>query len=550
MNNKKYILGIDFGTLSARCVVTSLTGDELGEKTVFYPHGVMSDTLPSGKVLPADFALQHPSDYIFSAKESISAALSAAGITADEILGIGIDFTACTMLPVDEALTPLCLKDEFSDEPHSYVKLWKHHAATEEADIINALAKERDESWLNIYGGAISCEWMLPKIFETLRRAPRVYDATYRFIEAADWLTGLLTGAESRSVSFIGFKAQWNEENGYPSDGFMKALHPGLSGIVGTKLSEKVVGLGQCVGFTTEAGASIFGLVPGIAVAAPLIDAHAALPALGLTKSGDLMMIVGTSSCHIMNSDQYKGLSGCAGCVKDGAIPGLYTFEAGQAAVGDIFDWFVKNCVPASYIKEAEDCGISIHKLLREKAKDIKIGESGLIALDWHNGNRSILSDPKLSAMMLGMTLSTRPEEMYRAWLEASAFGTKMIVENFEQNDVPVGRIMAAGGIALKDELFMQIYADVLGKEVEVSSASQAGALGSAAFAAVAAGVYPDINAAAEHFAKPVHRIYTPIEENVLKYRELYEEYKMLHDYFARGENDVMKRLIEKRRNI
>ena len=543
MENKRYTLGLDFGTLSVRGVIADELGNCIAEATCDYPHGVMDDKLPSGISLPARFALQHPSDYLTSARRVVTEAVAVAGISASAVVGVGIDFTGCTMLPVDEELVPLCLKDEFANEPHAYVKLWKHYGAMEEAAVINAVARERGEGWLASYGGSVSPEWLLPKILETANKAPLVYAATYRFVEAADWLTWVLTGEESHSAGFAGYKALWNDETGYPSSEFMEAVSPALSGIVGTKISTKVISVGACAGYLTASGAALLGLCPGAAVSTPCLDAHSPMPALGMDRPGELMLIVGTSGVQVVNATERKEFGGYLGCCKDAIIPGLYSYETGQAAVGDIFDWFVKNCVPASYEAEAQQRGIGIHKLLREKAARLAVGEGGLVALDWHNGNRSPLADPALSSVMLGMTLATRPEHMYRAWLEASVFGTKSIVDNLEAGGVHVTRAVAAGGIALKDELLMQIFADVLGINVEVSASAQAPALGSAAYAAVAAGIYPSLNAAARAFERPMHKVFYPIPENREAYARLYREYKTLEEYFAKGENDAMKRL-------
>lgn len=540
---KRYVIGIDFGTLSGRAVlVDAANGNELAEGTVGYPHGVMDGALPSGRKLPPLFALQHPQDYL-DVLGAVPRVLAEAGVRPEEVAGLGIDFTACTMLPVDEAGIPLCFLPEFADEPHAYVKLWKHHAAQPEADDVNALAAERKEEWLSIYGGKVSSEWMLPKILETLRYAPHVYEKTARFTEAADWLSRMLTGRETHSAAFAGYKALWNAETGYPSNDFMAALDPRLCGIVGTKISENVLGVDQIAGALDGQGSRLTGLPIGTPLALPMIDAHAAMPALNITGDGDLMMIVGTSGCHILNSAQRKPVDGISGYVKDGVIPGFYTYEAGQAAVGDIFDWFVKNHVPESYRKEAVERGVGIHQLLREKAEKLRAGESGLLALDWLNGNRSVLVNANLTGMMLGLTLQTKPEEEYRAWIEATAFGTRMILEQYEKNGIEIRSVCAAGGIAKKDGMMMQIYADVTGKEIRIAASSQAGALGSAICAATAAGVYPSMQTAAKAMSGPYIRTYRPIAENQAVYHRLYAEYKTLHDYFGRGGNPVMERL-------
>ena len=541
----RYVIGIDYGTLSGRCVLVDVnSGEEIAESVLNYAHAVMDETLPNGEKLPSSFALQHPEDYLDVLRTTVPDVLSKAGISAEDVIGLGIDFTACTVLPMDEKGTPLCMKDEFKDNKHSYVKLWKHHAAQPEADEINELAAKRGEPWLPIYGGKVSCEWALPKILETLRKAPEVYDNTYRFIEAADWLSLMLTGEETHSAPFAGYKGLWNAETGYPSNDFMTALDPRLDGIVGTKLSEKVLGMDKKAGYINESGAALTGLNIGTPVSLPMIDAHAAMPALNITDDGDLMLIVGTSSCHILNSKEVKSVEGICGYVKDGVVPGLYTYEAGQAGVGDIFDWFVKNCVPAGYAEEAREKGISIHKLLREKASKLSVGESGLLALDWWNGNRSVLVNSNLTGMILGMTLGTKPEEIYRALIEATAFGLKVIVEQYENSGISINSICAAGGIAQKDEMMMQIYADVLDREIRIAGSTQAGALGSAIYASVAAGAYADLKAAAEKLSKPDAKTYAPIAENAMAYKRLYGEYKTLHDYFGK-ENKVMERLNE-----
>ncbi len=539
----KYVVGIDYGTLSGRAVlIDAESGAEVASSVLEYPHAVMDTQLPSGERLPADFALQHPADYLEVLRVTIPSLLRDAGITADEVRGVGIDFTGCTMLPIDKNGTPLCMTEKYKDEKHAYVKLWKHHAAAPYADRLNALAKERGEKWLSIYGGTVSCEWALPKILETLCEAPEVYADTDRFIEAADYLSLVLTGEETHSAIFAGFKWLWNERTGYPSNDFMEALDPRLSGIVGTKISERVVGTDGIAGRINESGAALTGLAVGTPVAIPLIDAHAGMPTLNATGEGDLILIIGTSACQLVNDRRALPIDGICGYVKDGTVPGLYTYEAGQAAVGDIFDWFVKNGVPASYHAAAAKEGVSIHQYLRARAERLAVGESGLLALDWHNGNRSTLVNPALSGMVLGLTLATRPEEIYRALIEGTAFGLRVIVEQYEKGGIEIRHACAAGGIANKDPMLMQIYADVLNKSIAVAGSSQAGALGSAAYAAVAAGIYPDIRVASEKLAPPYACVYTPKPENVAAYEALYREYKTLYDYFGK-KNAVMERL-------
>ena len=532
-----YAIGIDYGTLSGRALLVDLqTGEEKAEAVYAYPHGVMDRTLPNGTPLPPEYALQHPNDYLEVLRTTVPAVLQKVGVRAEEVAGLCIDFTACTLLPVDENGLPLCMKAAYADEKHAYVKLWKHHAAQPEADEINALAAARGEKWLPIYGGKISPEWAIPKILEILREAPDVYHATHRFIEAADWLSFMLTGEESHSAVFAGYKALWNAEDGYPSNEFFKALDPRLDGIVGTKLSQRVRGMDQMAGLLNAEGARLTGLCKGMPVALPMIDAHAAMPAAGITQEGELLMIVGTSTCHIVHAKQKAHVEGICGYVRDGVIPHLYTYEAGQAAVGDSFDWVLRTCIPASYTSEAEVLGIGLHRLLREKASRLAAGESRLLALDWFNGNRSVLVNSNLKGMILGLDLQTKPEEIYRAIIESTAFGARVIVEQYEKSGIAIKRISAAGGIAQKDEMMMQIYADVLGREIRIVGTAQAGALGSAIYASVAAGVFSSVAEASARLSKPACRVFYPNEKNQAVYNGLYREYKKLHDYFGAGE--------------
>lgn len=541
---KGYTVGIDFGTLSGRAVLMDAqSGEILGSAVMAYPHGVLSDMLPDGTVLPVHTALQHPEDYLGVLRTVVREVLKKANARAEDVLGIGFDFTACTMLPLNERMMPLCMDDGYAHEPNAYVKLWKHHASEPDAQKITEIARRRGEPFLARYGGKISSEWMIPKILQILRESPQIYEKTYRFSEAADWIFWLLTEKEIYSAPFAGFKALWNEEEGYPSPDFFEAVDPRMKNLIGTKLSEKITPICRTGFSLSRSGAELVGLPEGTPVAVPLLDAHASMPALGVTKEGLLMLILGTSAVHMANAREMHSVSGICGSVRDGVIPGFVSYEAGQACCGDHFDWFVKNALPASYKEDAEKQGMNPHRYLREKAKKLSAGESGLLCLDWFNGNRSVLCDSDLRGMILGLTLNTKPEEIYRALIEATAYGTRMILENFEKNGIPTGQIIASGGIAEKDEMMMQIYADVMGCPITVSDATMSASVGSAMYAAVAAGCYETIEAASEQLAKKTGRTYTPIESNVAIYDRLYEEYKALHDYFGRGENNVMKRL-------
>ncbi len=543
----KYAIGVDYGTLSARALVVEIgTGRELGSGVMNYPHAVMDERLPDGTRLRPDWALEHPEDYLDCLAYTIPEAIRASGIDAQDVIGIGIDFTACTLVATDKAGVPLCLKSEFEHNPHAYVKLWKHHAAQIEADVINELAAARGEAFLSRYGGKTSSEWMLPKIWQTLKEAPEVYDSADCFIEAGDWVVWRLTGKQARSSSLAGYKALWHKREGYPPDDFFGALDKRLAHVVDEKLSRDIFPIGAKAGEITEEAAMLTGLKPGTAVAVCNIDAHVSLPAAGLTQPGDMLMIMGTSTCHIMVSDEEKRVPGICGVVEDGVIPGLLGYEGSQM-MGDHFNWFVDNCVPESYAREAREKEVDLHVLLSGKAQLLKAGESGLLALDWWNGNRSVLVDGTLSGMMLGMTLTTKPEEIYRALIEGTAYGARMILDTFDNSGARIKNLYACGGIAQKNAFVMQVYADVTGREIRIARSTQAPALGSAMFGALAAGKavggYDSIEDAAREMGGVLDTVYRPIAENQRVYEKLYAEYAKLHDYFGRGGNGVMKKL-------
>ncbi len=544
----KYSIGLDYGTLSGRALLVNVeTGEEVATAVYDYPHAVMDEQLPCGKKLKADWALQDPQDYIDVLKVTIPKVLADSGVSPEDVVGVGVDFTACTILPVLSDGTPLCFLDEYKSEPHAYVKLWKHHAAQDLADIMNEKAIERGESWLANYGGKISSEWAIPKVWQVLREAPEIYAKADRFIEAADWVIWQLTGKETRNACCAGYKAMWNKNTGFPSKDFFKSLDPKLENVIEEKFGTDILPLGAKAGEVTEAGSALTGLSVGTSVAVGVIDAHIFVPAVGMKTEGEMLAIMGTSTCHMMLGKDEVQVKGICGVVADGIMPGFYGYEAGQGCVGDHFQWFIENCVPASYIEEAKNEGINIHKFLRKKCEAKKPGESGLVALDWWNGNRSVLVDAELTGLMLGMTLRTKPEDMYRALIEATAYGTRMIIETFREQGVPVNAFFAAGGISQKDPMTMQIYADVINMPIKIAGSEQAGALGSAIFGAVAAGAenggYDDVFKAAETMGKVRDTVYIPNEENSKIYDKLFAEYKIFHDYFGRGANDVMKRL-------
>ncbi|MBO5110770.1 MAG: ribulokinase [Clostridia bacterium] len=549
MTDKKYTVGVDFGTLSGRAVLVDVAnGEELASSTLNYPHAVMDAFMPDGVTpLPPDWALQHPQDYLDVLSTTIPAVLAETGVSPDDVIGVGIDFTASTLMPVYRHGTPLCLTERYKNEPHAYVKLWKHHAAQSYANRMTDIAKERGEMWLNRYGGKISSEWTFPKIWQTLDEAPEVYREADAFVEAADWIVWQLCGESTRNSCSAGYKAFYCKGEGYPSKDFFRALDPRLGGVIEDKMNAPVRSIGGCAGYVTEAASALTGLKVGTAVAVANVDAHVTVPALGIDGPGKMLAIMGTSTCHMLMDRTAHTVPGMCGMVEGGILPGFFGYEAGQSCVGDHFAWFVDRFTPATYVSEAEARGIFPMQLMVEKAAALKPGESGILALDWWNGNRSVLVDAALSGLFLGMSLQTRPEEMFRALVEATAFGTRKIIETFRSNGVPVNELYAAGGISQKDPFTMQIYADVTGMEIRISGSKQAPALGSAIFAAAAAGEeaggYADVFDAAKRMGKLSERIYRPCPENQTIYDRLYVEYDLLHEYFGRGENNVMKRL-------
>ena len=549
MSTTKYAIGVDFGTESGRAVLVEVAkGQEIATAVHQYANGVIDERLPgSGIRLEPDWALQDPNDYLEVFKHAIPAVLQSSGVDPADVIGVGIDFTACTMLPTKANGTPLCFLPEWRDQPHAWVKLWKHHAAQPEANKLNQIAREQGYTFLDRYGGKISSEWFFPKAWQILDEAPDVYAAADRLLEAADWVVWQLTGEEKRNECTAGYKAMWSKRDGFPPNEFFKALDPGLERIVDEKMSRTLYPLGAQAGGLTATAARWTGLNAGTAVAVANVDAHVAVPAATVLEPGRMVIIMGTSNCHMVLGAEEREVPGICGFVQDGIVPGMPGYEAGQSCVGDSFAWFVEQCVPAAYEREAAARGLNIHQYLEEQAARLKPGESGLLALDWWNGNRTILVDADLTGVLLGMTLATKPEEIYRALIESTAYGTRVIIDNFEANGIPITEIVATGGLPERNKLLMQIYADISGRPLRLTGTGQGGAFGSAMHGAVAAGQaaggYDTIFDAAHQMARLREETFRPIAANQAIYEQLYREYVTLHDYFGRGANDVMKRV-------
>ena len=537
----RFVIGVDYGTLSGRALVVRVSdGAEIATATHEYSHGVMDTHLAStGQKLPPEWALQVPTDYTDVLRNAVPEAVRLAGIDPAQVIGIGTDFTASTPMPVLADGTPL--SDIHPDRPHAWIKLWKHHAAQPQATRINELAAARAESWLPRYGGFISSEWEFAKGLQLLEEDPQVYAEMDHFIEAADWIVWQLCGSYVRNACTAGYKGIL-QDGAYPTREFLAALNLEFAAFAEDKIAHPIGQLGAKAGALTAEAAAWTGLPEGIAVAVGNIDAHVTAPAAKAVSPGQMVAIMGTSTCHVMNSDVLVEVPGMCGVVDGGIISGLYGYEAGQSGVGDIFAWYVKNQVPGSYFAAAEAAGLSIHQHLTELIRDQPIGGHGLVALDWHSGNRSVLVDTGLSGTLVGATLTTRPEEVYRALVESTAFGARTIIETFAASGVPVTQFIAAGGL-IKNDFLMQVYSDVLRMPVSTIGSDQGPALGSAIHAAVAAGAYSDVHAAGEVMGRLNENAFIPDEGRADAYDALFAEYTLLHDYFGRGENNVMHRL-------
>lgn len=542
--SEKYIVGVDFGTLSGRAIVVRASdGHEVGTAVTEYKHGVMDQTLTAGdnQKLPLEFALQEPTDYEEVLATAIPAAIEDAGVKAEDIVGVGIDATSATVFVTDADGEPLSKQEKFKNNPHAYVKLWKHHGGQDQADRIIKLAEERNEPWLARYGGVLSSELLLPKALELYEFAPEVYEEADYIVNLLDWITWKLTGNLAYAAGDSGYKRNY-QDGEYPSEEFLEELSPGFGKVFTEKMAGPIAPLGSKVGEVTEEMSKITGLPAGCAVAAGNIDAHVVVAGANAVKPGQLTAILGTSACYVINDEEYAEVPGLFGTVDGGAVDGLWGYEAGQTAVGDIFAWFEHTAVPEKYEQAARDRGMTLLNYLTELAEKQKPGEHGLLSLDWFNGNRSPLADAHLSGLIMGMTLTTKPEDIYRALVEGTLFGARVIVENFEENGIHVEEIVAAGGL-LKSRFYMQTMADITRRPITVSLSDQTGALGSAIFAAVAAGVYPDVRSAAAAMSHTKKEAYVPDEENAAVYDRLYGVYKELYTFFGNRSDSPMHRL-------
>jgi L-ribulokinase len=539
----RYVLGLDLGTESARAVLVPVDGGPAAASASHrYRHGVIDRALPEGgPPLPAGWVLAWPLDWLEAIEQAAGAAIVAAGATPDEVIAIGLDATSCTIVPAREDGTPLCVEPAYRGRRHAWPTLWKHQAAHAHAERLTAVARSRGERWLDRYGGALGAEWMLPKALQLLEEDAETFAAARYLVEAADWVAWQLTGRLARNACAAAYKAGWSRREGYPSPEYLAALVPALGDLTGTKLAGAVLAPGDRLGGLRPEWAARLGLRPGTPFAVPIIDAHAAVLGAGVGEPGTLLSVMGTSGCHMLLSRSGEAFPGVVGVVEDGVLPGLYACEAGQPAVGDQLAWLVASTGAAS------------HEQLARGAAGLRPGESGLLALDWLGGNRSVLRDAGLSGLLVGLTLTSRPEAVYRALLEASAFGARIIVEAFERHGHPVERLAACGGLARQD-LPMQILADLMGRPVAVSGAEEISARGAAMLGAVAAGAEAggraSLDDARRHMAAAPDSVRRPDPGRGAVYAELYRAYKELHDHFGRGGSAVMRELAALRARV
>ncbi|MGZ4964249.1 MAG: ribulokinase [Limisphaerales bacterium] len=549
--NPTYTIGLDYGTNSVRALIVNVSnGKEIASAVWNYEHGTQ------GVILARDpnVARQHPADYLKGAQITIKQSLvaarkSAKGFTPSHVIGIGVDTTGSTPLPVDASGQPLAFQKKFAKNPAAMAWLWKDHTATLEAAEITALAKEIRPQYLAKCGGTYSSEWFWSKILHCLRTAPDVFAAAHSWVELSDYVPAALTGTEkpvefTAGVCAAGHKAMWNAKwGGYPDEAFLERLNPQL-GALRLRLAKNVQSIDRSVGGLTQDWAKKTGLTAGIPVAVGAFDAHLGAVGSGVAP-GALVKIIGTSTCDIAiapNDQSLADVPGLCGIVDGSVLPGYFGLEAGQSAVGDIFNWFV------NYIQPLGKSGN--HESLTNAAAKVKPGESGLLALDWNNGNRTVLVDQLLTGALIGQTLYTSPAEIYRALIEATAFGALTIINRFEEYGVRIEQVVNCGGIAYKNPVVMQIYADVTGRPMKISRSSQTCALGSAIAAAVVAGAHKDIACAQKAMTGLKSRVFKPNTEAHAIYCELYELYKELHDAFGTREwkgnlSGVMKKLIE-----
>lgn len=522
-----YSIGIDYGTASGRVILVDTTnGQIVSSYEETYPHGTISESL-NGQSLPHNYFLQNADDYQLILENGVKYVLDDSRVNKEDVIGIGVDFTSCTIVFLDKNFEPLHRHEDLKHHPHAYVKLWKHHGAQDEATQMIETNHQLDQNWLDYYGLSVNSEWMIPKILEMKHKAPKLLERTHYIMEAGDYITSLLTYKNIRSNCGIGFKGFWNKENGF-NYAFFEAVDKDLPTIVKEKCEAPVIQIGESAGTLAEYYQKLWGLSNEVQISPYMIDAHSGVLGSGAIHQGEFTAVIGTSTCHLMLDDKQEPIPAITGSVKDAVIPGLYAYEAGQAAVGDLFS-YSEHLAPKSIVNQAAENDVSVLEYLENLASQINIEDQHVIILDWHNGNRSILSDSHLTGSIFGLTLQTPFEMIHRAYIESTAYGTKMIMKQFEDHHIPVHTVYASGGIPKKSKLLVDIYANVLNKKVVVLESSNATALGAAML-----GAYPTLEETVKHMKQPIQYIKEPEIEKVKAYEKLFNKYHELHDILGR----------------
>lgn len=522
----QYVLGVDFGTLSARAVLLQAdNGAQIATASCGY--GAYDTELPNGLKLRPRSCCAVPAEYRAAFETAVRETMRISGVSPDDVKGIAVDSTSMTLVALDAQGAPLCEREEFRHVQDAYIKVWKSHSAEEEAHRIEAAAKETDEPFLRICGHKVNSEWLYPKALETLHHAPEVYAQTANLLDCQDWINYLLTGEVKHSVNSLMIKTFSRYDEGLPKKEFWQRVEPAFADI-NEKLAGPTTLWGEKVGELTEEAARWLGLRPGIAVGGGSLDGHSPIAALGLCHDGDLLLSIGTSNVQALLSDTYSEMPGICSMGRDAMVPGFSCYDAGQAACGDMLAWYMDNMLPERIAREAREKNTSPHTILSERGLTTPPDPEGLVVLDWFNGNRCPYARADLRARMDGLSMWTRPEHIYRAMVEATAFGSRSILENMERSGCAIRRIVACGGIAVKNPLLVQCYADVLGQEILVSDMQNAAANGAGVTAAAAAGLYPTLAEAMERMSTKTFRRYTPNAANKPGYDALYARYMKL----------------------
>lgn len=527
-----YSIGIDYGTASGRVILVNTSdGKIVSSYEETYQHGTIAEEL-GGETLPHNYFLQHAGDYHHVLENGVKHVLEESQVNKDEVVGIGVDFTSCTVVFLDENFKPLHMNEDLANHPHAYVKLWKHHGAQDEATQMVEANEKANQNWLDYYGHSVNSEWMIPKILEVKHKAPELLERAHYIMEAGDYMTSLLVNQNIRSNCGIGFKGFYDEVNGFNYD-FFETVDPELPQIVKDKCEAPVIQIGDSAGSLSEYYQNLWGLSSNVQISPYMIDAHSGVLGAGAIEKGEFTPVIGTSTCHLMLDPKQEPIPSITGSVKDAIIPGLYAYEAGQAAVGDLFS-YSERMAPQHIVEEAAKQDKSVLEYLETLASQIPVEDQHVVVLDWHNGNRSILSDSHLTGSVFGLTLQTPFEMVHRAYLESTAFGTKMIMQQFEDNDIPVHTVYASGGIPKKSRLLVDIYANVLNKKVVVLESSNATALGAAMLGANVGGAYDTLRETVQHMKQPVYYEKQPDPEKVKHYEKLFDKYQKLHDLLGR----------------